>query len=120
MVGLPWLVYFRPHPGSETPSWMRFFIAAVSGAALSFSYTGFYLSIYSWICVGILVIAVFGARPLVAFGCGFVQGIFFVVTSVSWIAEVLAAHGDSIRVTHRLRPLGVAMAGRDVHDPYKD
>jgi len=33
---------------------------------------------------------------------------------------VLAAHGDSIRVTHWLRPLGVAMAGRDVHDPYKD
>lgn len=36
------------------------------------------------------------------------------------LPEVLAAHGDSIRVTHRLRPLGVAMAGRDVHDPYKD
>jgi tRNA-splicing ligase RtcB (3'-phosphate/5'-hydroxy nucleic acid ligase) len=33
---------------------------------------------------------------------------------------VLAAHGDSIRVKHRLRPLGVAMAGRDVIDPYKD
>jgi tRNA-splicing ligase RtcB len=33
---------------------------------------------------------------------------------------VLAAHGDSIRVKHRLRPLGVAMAGRDVYDPYKD
>jgi tRNA-splicing ligase RtcB len=33
---------------------------------------------------------------------------------------VLAAHGDSIRVKHRLRPLGVAMAGRDVVDPYKD
>jgi hypothetical protein len=32
----------------------------------------------------------------------------------------LAAHGDSIRVKHRLRPLGVAMAGRDVYDPYKD
>ena len=27
---------------------------------------------------------------------------------------------DSIRVKHTLRPLGVAMAGRDVHDPYKD
>ena len=26
----------------------------------------------------------------------------------------------SIRVKHTLRPLGVAMAGRDVHDPYKD
>jgi len=36
------------------------------------------------------------------------------------LPEVLAAHGGSIRVTHTLRPLGVAMAGRDVVDPYKD
>jgi hypothetical protein len=36
------------------------------------------------------------------------------------LPEVLAAHGDTIRVKHRLRPLGVAMAGRDVVDPYKD
>jgi len=36
------------------------------------------------------------------------------------LPEVLAAHGDSIRVKHRLRPLGVAMAGRDIVDPYKD
>jgi tRNA-splicing ligase RtcB len=36
------------------------------------------------------------------------------------LPEVLAAHGDSIQVTHTLRPLGVAMAGRDVYDPYKD
>jgi tRNA-splicing ligase RtcB len=36
------------------------------------------------------------------------------------LPEVLAAHGGSIRVTHTLRPVGVAMAGRDVRDPYKD
>jgi len=36
------------------------------------------------------------------------------------LPEVLSAHGDSIRVKHRLRPFGVAMAGRDVVDPYKD
>jgi tRNA-splicing ligase RtcB len=36
------------------------------------------------------------------------------------LPEVLAAHGDTIRVKHTLRPLGVAMAGRDVFDPYKD
>src|SRR5262245_14804554 len=36
------------------------------------------------------------------------------------LPEVLAAHAGSVRVTHRLRPLGVAMAGRDIHDPYKD
>jgi tRNA-splicing ligase RtcB (3'-phosphate/5'-hydroxy nucleic acid ligase) len=34
--------------------------------------------------------------------------------------EVLADHGDSIRVLHRLAPIGVAMAGPDTFDPYKD
>jgi tRNA-splicing ligase RtcB (3'-phosphate/5'-hydroxy nucleic acid ligase) len=36
------------------------------------------------------------------------------------LPDVLAAHAGTIRVKHTLRPLGVAMAGRDVHDPYKD
>jgi tRNA-splicing ligase RtcB len=36
------------------------------------------------------------------------------------LPQVLAAHAGSVRVTHTLRPLGVAMAGRDVVDPYKD
>jgi tRNA-splicing ligase RtcB len=36
------------------------------------------------------------------------------------LPDVLAAHAGTIRVLHTLRPLGVAMAGRDVVDPYKD
>ncbi len=36
------------------------------------------------------------------------------------LPDVLAAHGGSIRVKHTLKPLGVAMAGAGVHDPYKD
>lgn len=36
------------------------------------------------------------------------------------LPDVLAAHGGTIRVKNTLRPLGVAMAGRDVHDPYRD
>ena len=36
------------------------------------------------------------------------------------LPDVLDAHAGSIHVTHTLRPLGVAMAGRDVFDPYKD
>jgi tRNA-splicing ligase RtcB len=36
------------------------------------------------------------------------------------LPEVLAAHAGTIRVLHKLRPLGVAMAGRDIVDPYKD
>jgi tRNA-splicing ligase RtcB len=34
--------------------------------------------------------------------------------------RVLAEHGDSIRVLQRLTPIGVAMAGPDIHDPYRD
>jgi tRNA-splicing ligase RtcB len=33
---------------------------------------------------------------------------------------VLAAHGATIEVVHRLTPLGVAMAAADTFDPYKD
>jgi tRNA-splicing ligase RtcB len=36
------------------------------------------------------------------------------------LKDVLAAHEGTIRVKHTLRPLGVAMAGADVFDPYKD
>jgi tRNA-splicing ligase RtcB len=36
------------------------------------------------------------------------------------LPEVLGEHDGTIRVLHTLRPLGVAMAGHDVVDPYKD
>ena len=36
------------------------------------------------------------------------------------LPEVLAAHEGTIRILHTLRPLGVAMAGKDIVDPYKD
>jgi tRNA-splicing ligase RtcB len=34
--------------------------------------------------------------------------------------EVLAAQGDTVQIRHLLQPIGVAMAGADVFDPYKD
>ena len=36
------------------------------------------------------------------------------------LSDVLAAHAGTIRVLHTLHPLGVAMAGRNVVDPFKD
>jgi tRNA-splicing ligase RtcB (3'-phosphate/5'-hydroxy nucleic acid ligase) len=36
------------------------------------------------------------------------------------LPEVLTAHAGTIRILHTLRPLGVAMAGRNIVDPYKD
>jgi tRNA-splicing ligase RtcB len=36
------------------------------------------------------------------------------------LPEVLAHHAGTVRVLHTLTPLGVAMAGEDEVDPYKD
>lgn len=36
------------------------------------------------------------------------------------MTDVLAAQGDTIKVLHTLTPVGVAMAGADVFDPYRD
>ena len=36
------------------------------------------------------------------------------------LSEVLAAHAGTVRIVHTLTPLGVAMAGPDTPDPWKD
>jgi len=36
------------------------------------------------------------------------------------LPDVLAAHAGSIKIVHTLKPIGVAMAGEDEVDPYKD
>jgi len=36
------------------------------------------------------------------------------------LPEVLAQHGSTIKIVHRLKPLVVCMAGEDEFDPYKD
>jgi len=91
-VGNP-LTRFLPQPGAKTPEGLRLIIGALSGAALSLSFSGLYWSIYSWICLGILLLAFLGARPRIAFACGFLHGLLFVLTSVPWIATVLTVHG---------------------------
>src|SRR5216684_692884 len=79
--------------GAKIPDWLRLAIGALSGAALSLSFTGLYLGIYSWICVGVLLLAVIGVSSRVAFACGFLHALLFVLTSVAWIATVLSVHG---------------------------
>lgn len=36
------------------------------------------------------------------------------------INDVLACHSNMIKIVHTLKPIGVAMAGKDTRDPYKD
>jgi len=92
-----WASYLRAPGNAGVSTAFRLVFAAVSGAALSLSYTGLYLGIYSWICLAILLVTLVGARPAVAFVCGFVHAWFFVLTSVPWIATVLAVHGGLSR-----------------------
>lgn len=79
--------------GPEIPIAIRLLLGAISGVALSFSFMGYYLQIFSWFCVAILLVALLETRAWVAFGAGFLHGLLFVLTSLSWIGEVLAVHG---------------------------
>ena len=36
------------------------------------------------------------------------------------LPEVLQHHGATVRILHTLKPMGVAMAGENEFDPYKD
>lgn len=93
MSGRKWPVWLRPHSARESPTAFRLFLGALSGAALSLSFTGSAHSFFSWFSVGLLLIGIFAARPFVAFSCGFVHALLFVVTSLPWIATVLSVHG---------------------------
>jgi apolipoprotein N-acyltransferase len=88
-----WYSYLRPHRLQETPSIVRFVLAALSAIVLSFSYRGSFPSIYSWFCIAVLLATILGARAGIAFLCGFLHGLIFVVTCVPWIAETLSVHG---------------------------
>lgn len=93
MSRIPWRAYWIPQSAHEIPAGLRLALGAASGAALSLSFTHRYASIYSWVCVGILLLAIFRAGRPLAFGSGFLHALFFVFTSVPWIATVLAVHG---------------------------
>ncbi|HMI52329.1 MAG TPA: apolipoprotein N-acyltransferase [Candidatus Saccharimonadales bacterium] len=88
-----WLVSLHSPSNHKKLTCVRLLVAAASGALLSLSYTGYYLSIFAWTSVALLLLAALSARPRAAYACGFLHGLFFVLTSLSWIGEVLALHG---------------------------
>jgi len=93
-----WHSYLRPHRLPEVPAIARLTFAGLSGAILSLSYHGAFLSLYAWFSLALLLSSVLRARAKVAFFCGFLHGLIFVVTCVPWIAEVLAVHGGMSRL----------------------
>src|SRR5882672_6405250 len=88
-----WFAFLNPQSGAEMPLAIRLFFAALTGAGLSLSFTGFYLQIYSWVSIGLLLILIIGPKARVAFLCGFLHAIAFVLTSIPWVATVLSVHG---------------------------
>ncbi len=92
-----WHSYLRPHRLRETPAIVRLILAALSGAILSLSFHGSFLSLYAWFCLALLFSSILGASARVAFFCGFLHGLIFVLTCVPWIADVLAVHGGMSR-----------------------
>ena len=93
MASRPWYSLPGALLPPETPAAVRLFLAALSGAILSFSFHFSHSSFYSWFCLALLLFSLLHARALVAFFCGFFHGLIFVVTCVPWVAEVLAVHG---------------------------
>jgi len=93
MTSRPWISALGSLLPPETPHVVRLMAAALSGAILSLSFRDAHSSLYSWFCLALLIWSVLGARTWVAFFCGFLHGLVFVITCVPWIAEVLAVHG---------------------------
>jgi apolipoprotein N-acyltransferase len=97
MPGRHWKFSLRSPAISETATSWRFFLAFLSGVMLSLSYTILYWPIFSWFCIAMLLMAIFGARPRIAFFCGFLHAMAFVLFSVPWFAEVVYLHGGVSR-----------------------
>jgi apolipoprotein N-acyltransferase len=88
-----WKSYILPHRSRATPALARLSVAAMSGALLSLSFHGSFPGIFGWFCPALLFSSILGARAGVAFGCGFLHALLFVLTCVPWIADVLSVHG---------------------------
>ena len=99
MASRPWYSHLGSLLPPEFPAIVRLILAALSGAILSLSYYNPHSSLYSWFCLALLLFSLLGARARVAFFCGFLHGLIFVLTCVSWVAEVLAVHGGMSATT---------------------
>jgi len=110
MPGRAWRFWLPSGSHANFSTLFRLVISAIAGAGLSLSFTWMYLPVYAWVSVGVLMMMVLGAKPRTAFFCGHLHAVAFVLTSVPWIAEVLAVHGGMSRLAGWGVLLLVAMA----------
>jgi apolipoprotein N-acyltransferase len=66
-----WPDWLRPDPQKKFPAAFRLIVSAITGAGLALSFTWLYFPVYAWISIGLLLMMLFGAKPRVAFFCGF-------------------------------------------------
>jgi apolipoprotein N-acyltransferase len=90
--------WFSPQAPQKYPAAFRLLVSAIAGAGLALSFTWLYFPLYAWASVGVLLMMTLSARPRVAYFCGHLHALAFVVCSVPWIAEVLAVHGGMSRL----------------------
>ena len=88
-----WPDWLHPDSQKKFPSAFRLIVSAITGAGLALSFTWLYFPVYAWISIGLLLMMALGAKPRIAYFCGFCHALAFVFISLSWIAEVLAVHG---------------------------
>ena len=86
-------VWLRFHSEKGYPAAFRLVVSAIAGAGLALSFTWLYFPVYAWVSVGVLLMMVLGAKTGVAYWCGHLHAVAFVLASVPWISEVLAVHG---------------------------
>jgi len=72
----------------------RVLLALASGVTLAVSFPNYDFSLFAWIAICLLVLACYGARPLVAPVYGFLHAMVFYPITVPWIAVVVNQYGD--------------------------
>jgi len=88
-------------------------LAVASGLLLLIAFPSFYFYLAAWIAVAVLMYACAGARLRTAALCGFVQGMFFFVPTLSWLYDTFRIHGN-VSVLMSCVSLGVIAAGCSV------
>lgn len=94
------------------PWYVRLLLAMASGIAMALSFPNYNLPLLAWVAVGLLIVAVFGARPRAGLFYGFVHGVVFYPLSVPWIDTVMRQYGnvDALTAAGILALLSVAFA----------
>jgi apolipoprotein N-acyltransferase len=89
----------------------RVLLALASSLALALSFPNYNFSLLAWISIGLLVLASFQARPVVAPLYGFLHALVFYPVCLTWIDVVVRQYGDVPPLTAAGLVALIAIAG---------